>query len=158
MVVMVGRPASGKSTITKHYFIPNSYTQINRDTIGTQEKCLKAATSALKDGKSVVIDNTNPNKAARKPYVDLAAKHKVQCRCIYIDIPTELSHHLNFVRQNQTEGKIRRIPEVAYRTYEKNFEPPDKSEGFADVQKVGFIPIFQSEGDKKIFLQWTSNV
>ena len=158
MVVMVGRPASGKSTITKHYFIPNGYIQINRDTIGTQEKCLKAATSALKDGKSVVIDNTNPNKAARKPYIDLAAKQKVPCRCIYIDIPTELSHHLNFVRQNQTKGKIRRIPEVAYRTYEKNFEPPDKSEGYIDVQKVGFIPIFQGGDDKNIFLQWTSNV
>ena len=158
MVVMVGRPASGKSTITKHYFTSNGYIQINRDTIGTQEKCIKTATSALKDGKSVVIDNTNPTKAARKPYIDLAAKHKAPCRCIYIDIPTELSHHLNFVRQNQTKGEIRRIPEVAYRTYEKNFEMPDKSEGFVDVQKVGFIPIFHSEENKSIFLQWTSNV
>ena len=158
MVVMVGRPASGKSTITKHYFIPNGYVQINRDTIGTKEKCHKVTTSALKDGKSVVVDNTNPTKAGRKEYIDLAVKNKVPCRCIYIDIPTELSHHLNFFRQNQTKGKIRRIPEVAYRTYEKNFEPPDKSEGFTDVQKVGFMPIFQSEEDKRIFLQWTSNV
>lgn len=155
---MVGRPASGKSTITKHYFVPNGYVQINRDTLGTREKCIKTATSALKDGKSVVIDNTNSDKAARKPYIDLAAKHKVPCRCIYIDITSELSHHLNFVRQNQTKGKIRRIPEVAYRTYEKNFEAPDKSEGYTDIKKVGFTPIFQSEEDKKVFLQWTSNV
>ena len=157
MVVMVGRPASGKSTITKHYFIPNGYIQINRDTIGTQEKCLKAATSALKDGKSVVIDNTNPNIAARKSYIDLAAKHKVPCRCIYIDIPTELSRHLNFVRLRQTKGIVRLIPEVAYHTYEKDFEAPDKSEGYADVRKIGFIPIFQSDEEKDIFLQWSGD-
>ena len=156
MVVMVGRPASGKSTITKHYFASNGYIQINRDTIGTQEKCIEAAISALRDGKSVIIDNTNPSKAARKPYIDLAAKHNVPCRCIYIDIPTELSYHLSFVCINQTKGKIRPIPKANH-AYEKDFEMPDESEGLSDVQKVGFIPIFQSEEDKNIFLQWSSD-
>ena len=154
---MVGCPVSGKSTIMKHYFTPNGYIPINRDTIGTQEKCVDAATSALKDGKSVAIDNTNPNKAARMPYIDLAAKHKVPCRCIYIDIPTELSHHLSFVRLRQTKGIVRRIPEIAYRTYEKDFEAPDTSEGYTDVQKVGFIPIFRSDEEKDIFLQWSGD-
>jgi len=155
---MVGRPASGKSFITKHYFTPHSYVQVNRDTVGTQEKCLKLAASTFKEGKSVVVDNTNPTKAARKPYINLAVKNKVPVRCIYIDIPTEVSHHLNYVRQNQTKGKVRRIPEVAYRTYEKNFEKPDISEGFAEVKSIGFVPHFDSEDDKEIFLQWTSNV
>ena len=156
MVVMVGRPASGKSTITKHYFTSNGYIQINKDTIGTQEKCIEAATSALKDGKSVVIDNTNPSKAARKPYIDLAKNHKVPCQCIYIDIPTELSYHLSFVRINQTKGKIRQKPD-AIQAYEKDFEPPDESEGYSDIKKIGFIPIFQSEEDKNIFLQWSGD-
>lgn len=41
LVVMVGVPASGKSTFSKQYFQPNGYVSVNRDTLGTVEKCLK---------------------------------------------------------------------------------------------------------------------
>jgi len=36
---------------------------------------LKVAEEALKDGKSVVIDNTNPTAAARKDYLALAKQY-----------------------------------------------------------------------------------
>jgi len=36
---------------------------------------LKVAEEALKEGKSVVIDNTNPTSAARKEYLALAKKY-----------------------------------------------------------------------------------
>jgi bifunctional polynucleotide phosphatase/kinase len=38
---MIGPPASGKSTFTKKYLVPHKYVHINRDTLQTQEKCLK---------------------------------------------------------------------------------------------------------------------
>lgn len=38
---MVGQPASGKSTFRKRYLEPNGYVAVNRDTMGTMEKCLK---------------------------------------------------------------------------------------------------------------------
>lgn len=38
---MVGCPASGKSTFRKKYFEPHGYIAVNRDTLGTAEKCLK---------------------------------------------------------------------------------------------------------------------
>jgi adenylate kinase family enzyme len=41
MVVMIGPPASGKSTFSKKYFTPYGYVHINRDTLKTQDKCLK---------------------------------------------------------------------------------------------------------------------
>lgn len=41
----------------------------------SKAKCLKVAEKALEDGKSVVIDNTNPGKAVRKEYYDLAKKY-----------------------------------------------------------------------------------
>ena len=41
MVVMVGCPASGKSTIRKKFLEPHGYVAVNRDTLGTAEKCLK---------------------------------------------------------------------------------------------------------------------
>jgi bifunctional polynucleotide phosphatase/kinase len=35
--------------------VPAGYTHVNRDTLKTPQKCLKAAEEALADGKSVVV-------------------------------------------------------------------------------------------------------
>ena len=155
-MVLVGRPASGKSTLRTQYFTPHNYEAVNRDTLGTKEKCVKATSQALKSGRSVVVDNTNPSKADRQLYVDLAKKTGVPARCIFLNIDTALAYHLNMFRQNQSHGERRRVPEVAYRTYEKNFEKPDPSEGFSEIIELDFVPQFDSDSDKKLFSQWTS--
>ena len=157
MVLFVGRPASGKSTLRERYFAPHGYVAVNRDTLGTQEKCLKTAGAALKDGKSVVVDNTNPSQSSRKPYIDLAKKHKVPVRCIYVNISLDLSHHLNMYRQTRSKGKQRRVPEVGYRVFEKNFQKPEMSEGFTEVKEIQFVPEFDSSEDEQLFRQWTSH-
>lgn len=55
MVIFVGFPASGKSTLAKTYFVPKGYVHVNRDTLKTQDKCLQAAEAAVRNGKSVVV-------------------------------------------------------------------------------------------------------
>ena len=156
MVVVVGRPASGKSTLRERYFTSHGYVAVNRDTMGTQQKCLKAAKDSLKAGSSVIVDNTNPSKRSRKPYIDLAKEQNVPVRCLYLNIPTALSHHLNMFRQNQSKGKNRRVPEVGFRVFEKEFEKPEVAEGFTEVKEVPFIPHFESSSDEQLFKQWTS--
>ena len=153
--MFVGRPASGKSTLRDRYFTPHNYTAVNRDTLGTKEKCVKVANEAIKGGKSVVVDNTNPSKADRKLYIDLATKAGIPARCMYFNVDITLAHHLNMFRQNQSQGERRRVPEVAYRTYEKNFEKPDSSEGFLEIVELDFVPQFDNDGDKDLFSQWT---
>lgn len=155
MVVMVGCPASGKSTFRKRYLESHGYVAVNRDTMGTMQKCVKAATEALKGGKSVVADNTNPSASARKDFIDTAKKQGVPCRCFVMNTPVEIAHHLNYVRQTQTDGKVRRIPDVGYNMYKKNFEPPSMAEGFSEIVNIDFVPTFDSEKDKDIFKQWT---
>lgn len=153
--MFVGRPASGKSAIRERYFVPHNYEAVNRDTLGTKEKCVKMANQAIKSGKSVVVDNTNPTKAGRQLYVDLAKKAGIPARCIFFNVDTALSYHLNMFRQNQSQGEKRRVPEVAYRTYAKNFEKPDSSEGFSEIIELDFVPQFDTDSDKKLFSQWT---
>lgn len=60
IVLLVGPPASGKSTLCDTFF--SDYIRINQDTLKTIAKCIKAATTSLKSGNSVIVDNTNGNK------------------------------------------------------------------------------------------------
>ena len=53
------------------------YVWINRDSLGTAEKCVKNAKEAIAEGKSVVIDNTNPDVASRAKYIAVAQQYKV---------------------------------------------------------------------------------
>ncbi len=67
----------------------------------------------------------------------------------------ELAHHLNYVRQAQTKSRVRRIPDVGYNMYKKNYVKPNKKEGFDSIVDIPFIPKFESDEDKALFLQWT---
>ncbi|RNA23553.1 bifunctional polynucleotide phosphatase kinase-like [Brachionus plicatilis] len=157
IVMMFGPPASGKSTFYRRYLKDNNYVHVNRDTLQTQEKCLKAAEAALKEGKSVCVDNTNPSKKIRADYISLAKRMNVsQVRCFVLNTPIELCHHLNYVRQNCTLGKVRRIPDVGYNMFKSQLQEPDVKEGFEEVVKIDFVPIFDDEQHEKIFKQWTN--
>ncbi len=156
MILFVGPPASGKTTFTKRNLLPFNYVHVNRDTLATQDKCLKTMAAALAEGKSVVIDNTNPAKAVRSDYINLAKKSGVEhIRCFKMNTEIELCYHLNYVRQNQSKGKIRRVPDVGYNTYKSRYEEPDTSEGFTEILQIEFSPEFDSEENEKIFKQWT---
>ena len=54
---------------------------------------------ALKEGKSAVIDNTNPGKETRKAYIELAKKYGVNCRCFRFVASLEMAKHLNMFRE-----------------------------------------------------------
>jgi bifunctional polynucleotide phosphatase/kinase len=51
------------------------YIRINRDTLKTKEKCWAKTEESMKEKKFIVIDNTNPGKDDRKPYIELAKKY-----------------------------------------------------------------------------------
>jgi bifunctional polynucleotide phosphatase/kinase len=56
MIVMVGCPASGKSSYVKNVIVPKGYAYVNRDTLKTPAKCLSAAENALQNKQSVRFD------------------------------------------------------------------------------------------------------
>lgn len=155
--MMFGPPASGKSTFYKRYLKDKNYVHVNRDTLQTQEKCLKATEAALKEGKSVCVDNTNPSKKIRADYITLAKRMNIsKMRCFVLNTPIELCHHLNYVRQNYTQGKVRRIPDVGYNMFKSQMEMPDVKEGFNEVLKIDFVPFFDDQQHENIFKQWTN--
>lgn len=95
---MVGSPGSGKSHFATHYL--TSYHYVNRDTLRTWQKCVSAVEEALSQGKSVVVDNTNPDVPSRQRYLDIAKKHKVRARCFVMAADTAHVKHNNKVTRH----------------------------------------------------------
>ena len=153
LVVMVGMPGSGKSTMAKEKFVRNGFVRVCNDELGNKAKCLKVADAALKAGKSVVVDNTNPDPATRKEWIDLARKHGVRhVRCIHVATPRDVAVHLNLFRE-MYHG-VKRVPDVGFNTYNARFSEPSKNEGFDSVTKVPFVLNFTDPLQKAIFYLW----
>ena len=55
LVLLVGYPSMGKSTLYRKHFEPAGYKHINQDVLGTRPKCINATEEALAEGKSCVI-------------------------------------------------------------------------------------------------------
>ena len=153
MVLFVGYPASGKSSFYRKHFEPNGYEWVNRDTLKTQPKCLKTALDAIKKGKSVVIDNTNPEAKTRKEYIKIAEQNDVPVRCFFFDTPREIANHLNFFREKLIG--TRRIPDIGFNMFKSKFEEPSTDEGFEEVVVVKWFPHFSNEDEKKLFMQFS---
>ncbi|KAJ3151556.1 hypothetical protein HDU89_001999 [Geranomyces variabilis] len=107
LILIVGSPASGKSTFAKRYFVnsPHAYVRVNQDELKTREKCLRMTEESLRAGKSVIVDNTNPDPDTRKKYVDIAAKveaargsGRIPIRCIWHTADQALCQHNNIYR------------------------------------------------------------
>mmetsp|Transcript_23892 Transcript_23892/g.33421 ORF Transcript_23892/g.33421 Transcript_23892/m.33421 type:complete len:358 (-) Transcript_23892:249-1322(-) len=146
VVVLVGPPASGKSRMAKSSL--STYTWVNRDTLKTAAKCIKAAKQAVEDGRSVVVDNTSPSGKSRAAFIEIAQSHGIKARCWEIVIPRNLAEHLNFVREAYTDGARRRVPSVAYNMFYKNYQQPSATEGFDSVTRSKFK--LDVSGDAKL--------
>lgn len=148
--MVVGYPASGKSTVTKE-LIKNGAVPLNRDTIGgTIAGLLPLMQNALKEGKDVVLDNLFATAEVRKPFIDLAKKHGADISCSLMSTSIE-DAQFNFVqRAIQITGEFP-TPEVIKKAkhnnvfpptvlfkYKKEFQKPTVEEGFSNVELVKF--------------------
>jgi bifunctional polynucleotide phosphatase/kinase len=138
MVIMVGYPASGKSSISRILNQTYLYEIINQDTLKTKLKCLKYATELLKNKKSIVVDNTNVNRETRKDWIDLANEHNYTVRLILLLVTKEVAEHNNIYRYLTTD---KYISSIVYNKYKSKYEEPSCDEGIKEIIKVKNIPI-----------------
>ena len=64
-----------------------------QDTLGTWQKCVQSCEKALARGKSVVVDNTNPDVVSRSRYTNVAKKSGIPCRCFVFNVTIEHAKH-----------------------------------------------------------------
>ncbi|KAF1804956.1 polynucleotide kinase 3 phosphatase-domain-containing protein [Mucor lusitanicus] len=140
VIVCVGYPASGKSSFVKKHLVPKGYEYVNQDTLKTRDKCIAACQTALNQKKSVVIDNTNPDRATRALYIKLAQNANVPIRCFYFGDNEELSQHNNYYRAvHKPEEKRDVLSSIAFRTFKSKLQEPATVEGFEEVKRINFV-------------------
>lgn len=105
----------------------------------------------LKSGRSVVVDNTNPDADSRSRYVNLAIKYKVPVRCFLMSTTYKHARHNEKFRQ-LTNKDHKPIPEMVVNSYKSKYTEPSLSEDFTEVVRVNFVPDFASETQKKTYM------
>ncbi len=133
LVIFVGLPGSGKST---WYFanLAATHMHVSKDLMPTRRKDEKQSTmvdKALAAGQSVVIDNTNPSRAAREPLIAIGKRHGARIIAYYF----QCSVRTALMRNRQREGRGR-VPNVAIFVTQKKLAPPALDEGFDAVHVI----------------------
>jgi bifunctional polynucleotide phosphatase/kinase len=125
VVIMVGYPGSGKSSIAKHICQDENFVLIQGDVYKTSAKMIKAALPSIQDGKSIIFDATNSSIKKRSEYIEFAKKHDYAIVCIYVSTSLDEAYKRNMLRDYDKQ-----VPKIAYTIYRKNLNIPSKEEGF----------------------------
>jgi bifunctional polynucleotide phosphatase/kinase len=133
ILLLVGSPASGKSSFAKLYC--SSYEIICQDELKTISKCKKKCIEMIKLKKNIVIDCTNRNIKSRSIWTTLANEYSIPIRCVVMDMNKNLCLHLNRYRKLYKE---KQIPDIAIHVFFKNFTIPSIEEGFNEIINLQF--------------------
>ena len=133
-VILIGLPASGKTTFYRERFA-GTHDHVSKDLMRRarrpDERQQRLIAASLAAGRSVVVDNTNPRRADRAAIVATARRHGADVAAYLFE--TEAGDAL---RRNRAREGRERVPDVAIFTVRKRLEPPDWSEGFDRIYRV----------------------
>jgi bifunctional polynucleotide phosphatase/kinase len=134
MIILVGPPASGKTSFSAKF---PDYVVANQDDLKTKAKVVSVTKKALTDGQSVIVDRKNEYIVDRAEFIEIAGEYDVPVRIVWFDMSRDLSEHLATYREIMT-GK--HIPAIVFNKYfskEKGLQVPTIEEG-AEVVKLYF--------------------
>ena len=124
LIIMVGQPGSGKSTIARSILgldvVEPRYVIISKDKL-TKAKYLQLLRQTLQSGRSVIFDATNPSKEDRRLVIEIAENLNIPVRILW---SARTGHYLNELRTGSDK-----VPSIALNTYSSRFEVPTPTEG-----------------------------
>ena len=132
--MFVGVQAAGKTTYYHEHFAA-THVHVSKDlmknTRDRESRQRAQIAEALKEGRSVVVDNTNPTVYDRVPLLAIGREHGARVIAYYFEAPVRTAG----ARNQQREGKAR-VPNVAIFATQKRLVPPTVEEGFDEVKVI----------------------
>ena len=133
-VILIGLPASGKSTFYRERFAA-THDLVSKDAMPhvrrPQRRQQELIDAGLAAGRSIVVDNTNPRASDRALIIASARRHGAQVAGYFFSTDARDALRRNRVR----EGRAR-VPDVAIFATRKRLEAPTYDEGFDDLYIV----------------------
>ena len=141
MLIMVGPPASTKSTVASGLVsrVAKDAIIMSYDTFkGTKPAFRKEMANLVLNDKNIIIDNTHAKRKDRKPWFEPEPIAESYTKLIaFFDLPKPLVMHLNDLRNKDiVSGRNpdhEPIPDVAIHTWYKYLEPPSIGEDGSDA-------------------------
>ncbi|HEY6139341.1 MAG TPA: ATP-binding protein [Thermoanaerobaculia bacterium] len=134
LIIFIGLPGSGKSTYYRAHFAA-THAHVSKDLMPNarrrDDRQEREIAAALSEGKSVVVDNTNPTADVRAPLIALGRRHGARIVAVYFETDVKTA----IMRNRQREGRAR-VPDVAIFATRKKLVPPTLEEGFDEVQVI----------------------
>jgi bifunctional polynucleotide phosphatase/kinase len=114
IIIMVGYPGSGKSTIAKAIMEreKGKYIILSKDNKLTDAKIIKSINT---QPGSFIVDNTNPSEK-RNQYINPTKPYRI----IYVSTDFDESYRRNMLRETP-------VPKIAYHMFKKNFVMPENA-------------------------------
>ena len=142
LIVFVGLPASGKTTVrsAEYYGVPivspDSIrfeifkTEFDKDVEGMVWFAARTMVKMLLiQGKSVVLDATNLTVSRRKEWIDLAKDNGADAVAVFLDTPFE-----ECVKRNEDRDRV--VPMDVMERMRDTLEIPTEDEGFDRVIEI----------------------
>uniref|UniRef100_A0A8C2BKY6 Polynucleotide kinase 3'-phosphatase n=1 Tax=Cyprinus carpio TaxID=7962 RepID=A0A8C2BKY6_CYPCA len=151
VIVAVGLPRCDKSTFFQTHIIPKGYVYVNRDILGSWQQCVSACERALKEGRNVVVDNTNPDPESRKRCLSRFLK---QIRRFNFTASLEQAKHNNRV----IGFLLHYVPVNDMVIHSYNLWLPINwlpVEGFSEILQINFVPSFSDKRSEFLFRQFS---
>jgi predicted kinase len=133
VIVMIGCPGSGKTTVARDIFERDGgYWRVDGDRWKTVGAMLREAGRRPGGaGQSVVFDSTGGKRERRAGFIAWARAQNMPVRFVWVATPFETA-----MARNQAREKP--VPAVALYTYRSRFEEPDAAaEGATEIVKLG---------------------
>jgi len=126
LIIMVGAPGSGKTSLAQRMGLVNNMVVVNGDSLKNKKEQIRVCQESIHvdDSSGIIIDNTNPQKSTREEWMQRVPDDWDK-RILYIDIPKPVSFHLTKYRHFHG---YKRIPSVAIHIYYKRLEEPSDDE------------------------------
>jgi predicted kinase len=137
-VILVGLPAAGKTTFYRAHFA-STHVHVSKDLMpkscDRESRQRAQIAEALRNGASVVVDNTNVTVAERATIIETARTHGAKVVCFYFESRLAVCEERNAARPFA-------VPLVALRSKARALERPSVTEG---IDALFYVKIEQCE-------------